>query len=140
MARAIQVSVRGARFSRVSSFSRVNSHIFGSIISSSKIRHWVWFRGSSGSGSSCIWVHCIHLLSNHLFCISTILLVAAANFWFMVCRGMKILPVFQSIVGLCSFNQGSPKRTFSGVHDEESCQELLIVEDNIGPGTMGNPS
>ena len=111
MAWAIQVSVRGARLSWVVSFSGANLHMFGSITSSSKVRYWVQFRGSFRFGSSCIWVCCIRLSSDHLFCISTILLVAAVNFWFIVCHGMKILLVFQSIVGLCSFNQGSPKRT-----------------------------
>ena len=140
MVRAIQVSVRGARVSWVSLFSRVNSHIFSSIISSFMIGYWVRFRGSLGSGSSCIRVCCIRLSSDHLFCISTILLVAAANFWFMVCHGMKILLVFQSIVGLCSFSQGSPKRRSLFPVFVESCQELLIIKDNMGPDTMGNLS
>ena len=37
---------------------------------------------------------------------------------------------------------GEPQKDipFSGICDEESCQELLIIEDDMGPGTMGNPS
>ena len=112
IAQAIHVSVKGVRSLWVLSSSCVNSHISGSgIFSSFLIGHWVQFRGSLGLGSSYIMVCCICLSSNHLFCISTILLVAAVNFWFIVCLGMKILPVFQLIVGLCSFNHGSPSKT-----------------------------
>ena len=94
MAQAIHVSMRGARSSWVLSSSRVDLHMFGLGISSSIIGYWVQFKSSFGSGSSCILVHCICLLSDCLFCVPTILLVAAVNFWFIVCLGMKILLVF----------------------------------------------